>query len=182
MQTEQKKQKVEQKPQLTAAQRIERLETAVITLDKAIYQVGRQVATLQDAVTLLNDKVSAMVVALSSGLAVNDDTLNRINLESKISEMKQKISTLVENGTIEKSEEVTNESFLVVREINSSTGEVINPRLQFAVRALPEEDRKKILGKKVGESVAFSSEKPDLVVEIEEIYSILNKNTTEKPE
>jgi hypothetical protein len=88
--------------------------------------------------------------------------------------MKKKVEDLLKNGSLEKAEEVTKKSFVVVREMNSETGAVINPRLQFVVNILNEESLQKLLGKKAGDSVKFVEENP-AVIEIEEIYNIITK-------
>jgi len=162
------------KQQMTAAQRLLRLEDAVSTLDQVIYNQAQQFAAMREALTLLNEKVSAMVTLLSMGQLVNDSSIDQVVEQKRIEEMKKKVEDLIKNGSLEKAEEVTKKSFVVVREINSETGAVINPRLQFVVNILNEESLQKVLGKKAGDSVKFVEENP-AVIEIEEIYNIVTK-------
>jgi type II secretory pathway component PulJ len=168
------------KQQMTAAQRLLRLEDAVSTLDQVIYNQAQQFAAMREALALLNEKVSAMVTLLSMGQTVSDSSIDQVVEQKRIEEMKKKVEDLIKNGSLEKAEEVTKKSFVVVREINSETGAVINPRLQFVVNILNEESLQKLLGKKAGESVKFVEENP-AVIEIEEIYNIITKESeTEK--
>jgi hypothetical protein len=168
------------KQQMTAAQRLLRLEDAVSTLDQVIYNQAQQFAAMREALALLNEKVSAMVTLLSMGQMVSDSSIDQVVEQKRIEEMKKKVEDLIKNGSLEKAEEVTKKSFVVVREINSETGAVINPRLQFVVNILNEESLQKLLGKKAGESVKFVEENP-AVIEIEEIYNIITKESeTEK--
>lgn len=160
---------------LTAAQRIDAIQDTLGKTDQTIFNLTRQMQLLQDALTLLNDKVAAIVVALSSGQAVTEQAIDEINTDRKVSEMKEKVEKLVSQGVMSKSEAVTKNSFLVVREINTENGKVINPRLQFIARILNQESLDKVLGKKVGDSVKFVDENP-AVIEIEEVYEITNKN------
>jgi Mg2+ and Co2+ transporter CorA len=163
------------KQQMTAAQRLLRLEDAVSTLDQIIYNQAQQFAAMREAITLLNEKVNAMVTLLSMGQLVNDSSIDKVVEQKRIEEMKKKVEDLLKNNSLEKAEEVTKKSFVVVREMNSETGAVINPRLQFVVNILNEESLQKILGKKAGESVKFVEENP-AVIEIEEIYNIVTKD------
>jgi hypothetical protein len=164
------------KTTLTAAQRLEVLEKSIVTMDQALGGLGRQAQMLQEALTLLNDKVSAMVIALSSGILVNEENLNEINTQQKVADMKSKVEKLLSDGIVTKSEEVTQNSFVVVRELDSESGKVVNPRLQFVARVLDEESLNKMLGKKTGDSVRFTDENPG-VIEIEEIYEIQSQTT-----
>jgi Mg2+ and Co2+ transporter CorA len=163
------------KQQMTAAQRLLRLEDAVSALDQIIYNQAQQFAAMREAITLLNEKVNAMVTLLSMGQLVNDSSIDKVVEQKRIEEMKKKVEDLLKNNSLEKAEEVTKKSFVVVREMNSETGAVINPRLQFVVNILNEESLQKILGKKAGESVKFVEENP-AVIEIEEIYNIVTKD------
>jgi hypothetical protein len=157
--------------QLTAAQKIEQLENAVVSLNQTILNLTRQNQMLQEGLSLLNDKVSSMVAAMDAGLKVNDDTINHISQQRKVEDMKKKVENLLDQGVVKKSEEVTKNSFVVIREIDTSNGKVINPRLQFVTRLLNQDSLAKMLGKKAGESVKFTDD-GSVVVEIEEVYEI----------
>lgn len=156
---------------LTAAQRMEVLEKSLATLDQALMNLTRQTQMMQDALGLLNDKVSAMVVALSSGLSVSEESINQINTDMKVTEMKAKVEKLLADGIVAKSDEVTKNSFVVVREIDMETGNVINPRLQFVARVLNDDSLSKVIGKKAGESVKLADD-ASAAIEIEEVYEI----------
>jgi hypothetical protein len=130
---------------------------------------------VRDALTLLNEKVNAMVTLLSLGQEVNDSNLDKVVEQKRVEEMKKKVSELLESGSLKKAEEVSKKSFLVVREINTETGAVINPRLQFVVSILNEESLGKLLGKKAGDSVKFVEDNP-ASIEIEEIYDVVMKD------
>lgn len=172
-------QQTEQQVKLTASQRLEGLEQALPVIDQAVYNLMRQVQSIQDALTLLNDKVSAVVTALSNNLPVNDSTIDQISMDQKVKEMKTKVEGLLSENLITKSEEVTKNSFVVVRELEESSSKVLNPRLQFVARMLDDDTLKKILTKKVGDSLKLSDESLS-IVEIEEIYEI-NKNENTQP-
>jgi hypothetical protein len=161
--------------QMTAAQRLLRLEEAVSIMDQLAYNQANQLSMVRDALTLLNEKVNAMVTLLSLGQEVNDSNLDKVVEQKRVEEMKKKVSELLESGSLKKAEEVSKKSFLVVREINTETGAVINPRLQFVVSILNEESLGKLLGKKAGDSVKFVEDNP-ASIEIEEIYDVVMKD------
>jgi hypothetical protein len=161
--------------QMTAAQRLLRLEEAVSIMDQLAYNQANQLSMVRDALTLLNEKVNAMVTLLSLGQEVNDSNLDKVVEQKRVEDMKKKVSELLESGSLKKAEEVSKKSFLVVREINTETGAVINPRLQFVVSILNEESLGKLLGKKAGDSVKFVEDNP-ASIEIEEIYDVVMKD------
>lgn len=160
-------------PTKTAAQRLDGLEAAMSTLDNAVFNMSRQLQTMNEAVTMLADKLAAITSLLSSGQQVSNETIDAAHSALKIAEMKGKVDALLQEGSVTKAEEITENSFIVVRELDLSSGsaEVLNPRLQFVARAVGSENLSKLLGKKAGDQVAFT-ENVNSVVEIEEIYEI----------
>jgi hypothetical protein len=161
--------------QMTAAQRLLGLEQSVGALDQTLYNQAQQLSMVRDALTLLNEKVNAMVTLMSLNQPVNDSAIDQVIEQKRIEDMKKKVEDLVKSGSLEKAEEVSKKSFLVVREMNSETGAVINPRLQFAVSILNQESLEKLLGKKAGDSVKFVENNP-AVIEIEEVYNVVIKD------
>lgn len=172
----------EQTQQLTAAQRLMGLEQSFRLLDQAIANLADQLGLLKDGLMMINEKQEAIVTALSSGVQVSNATIDQLIEDKRVSEMKKKVQTLVEENRMTPSDTVTKMSFLAVREMNSETGKVINPRVQFAVGILNDESKEKIMGKKVGDSVKFDENNP-ATLEIEEIYEIVvGKAEEAKPE
>jgi hypothetical protein len=168
-----------EKQQLTAAQRLIGLEQSVATLDQALYNQTKQLSMMRDALSLLHEKVNAMILLMSLGHTVTDQAIDQVIEQKRIEDMKKKVEDLLAAGSLEKAEEVSKKSFLVVREMNSETGTVINPRLQFAVSILNQESIQKLIGKKVGDSVKFVEDNP-AVIEIEEIYNVVLQGTEEE--
>lgn len=161
----------EQAPQLTAAQRLMGLEQSFRLLDQAIGNLANQVGLVKDGLMMMNEKQEAIIAALSTGVQVTNETIDQIIENKRVSDMKEKVQNLVSQNRMSPSDAVTKMSFLAVREINTETGEVINPRVQFAVGILNDESKEKIIGKKVGDSVKLDDNNP-ASLEIEEIYEI----------
>lgn len=169
----------EQKKELTASQRLMGLEQSVRLLDQALANMANQMEVLRNGMLLINDKQTAIVTALSTGQAVNNQSLDTIVEQQKVEDMKTKIAGLVANNQLKASTDpVDDMSFVVVREINKESGEVVNPRLQFPIRTLNKESMEKIVGKKAGDSVSFVDGNP-AIVEIEEVYTIVLEETGE---
>mgnify|MGYP005844624215 CR=1 FL=1 len=162
------------KKQLTAAQRLLGLEQSVGALDQALHNQAQQLSMVRDALTLLNEKINAMIALMSLGQTVSDAAIDQYIEQKRVDDMRKKVQDLVDSGSLEKAEEVSDKSFLVVREMNGETGTVINPRLQFAVSILNPESLQKMVGKKAGESVKFVENNP-AIIEIEEIYNVVLK-------
>jgi hypothetical protein len=171
--------KENERQQLTAAQRLIGLEQSVATLDQALYNQTKQLSMMRDALSLLHEKVNAMILLMSLGHTVTDEAIDQVIEQKRIEDMKKKVEDLLAAGSLEKAEEVSKKSFLVVREMNSETGTVINPRLQFAVSILNQESIQKLIGKKVGDSIKFVEDNP-AVIEIEEIYNVVLQGVEEE--
>lgn len=163
---------------LTAAQRIEALENMVIGLDTAIRQIVNNMTNISEALKLLGNKVGAIVTASGSGSPITDEVISQIMTENRVLELKSKLNDLIQQGRLSPSEELSENSFFVGREIDAETGEVVNLRVQTAVAALAKDVRDALIGKKVGDLVSFGKDK--LSLEIEEIYSINDFDTEQK--
>src|SRR5690242_16307611 len=112
----------------TAAQRIEALENAFMSLYHTADNMARDLLTAKEAIKLLGNKLDA-VAKLAK---LSDDDIAKIMIENNIAELKGKIDNLVEKGVLTAEEEVKENSFVVGREIDQDST-VVNPRLQFAL-------------------------------------------------
>lgn len=172
--------------QLTAAQRLMGLEQSAGALDQALYNQARQLSVVRDGLSLLHEKLNAVIKLMSLNAQVNDQAIDNMVEQVRVDGMKEKVSKLLEDSSIKSAEEVSNKSFLVVREINLETGKIVNPRLQFAISVLNEESITKLVGKKKGDAVNLLDSSP-IAIEIEEIYDVVVEETeqleqSEQPE
>jgi hypothetical protein len=154
----------------TAVQRIDDLERGLMGMFQAGDNLARDVQTLKEAIKLLGNKVDAIVKATMAGEDLNDEVLSRIMVENNVTELKGKVAQLVASGTLVAFEGELNEKHFVIGQEVDDTGKVLNPRLQFVLNSLQPALREKILGKKVGDSVAFQDGK--LMFEIQEAYEV----------
>jgi hypothetical protein len=65
---------------------------------------------------------------------------------------------------------VESTSFVVCRELDAQTGEVVNPLIQFAIGAINEPARRALLGQPVGTVIAFPGKWSVEIVRAVEIY------------
>lgn len=166
MQNEQKKTNT-----MTAAQRLEGLENAMMTMDRAIGDIMQQVRNAAQAIRLLGDKVDAIVQASATGRPISDETLNQIMTDGHVEELKAKAQALKDSGYLQDAEVVGENSFIVFREMNTKTGELVSARTQLTLKSMEESWKALFVGKKAGDLV--SKEGGDYSVEISEIYDIV---------
>lgn len=161
-----------QKPQdnRSASQKIGDLENAMIALYQTADNIARDLNTAKEAIKLLGNKLDSIVKAQLAGEQPTDDVISRIMVENNIEELKNKLKVMVAQGILSPTEQVAEDSFLVGADQNDA-GEVVNPRLQFALYAIrPPELQQKFLGAKVGDVLNLQEGK--LKFKVAEIYQI----------
>jgi len=137
------------------------------------YSVSRESELLRNAVSLLNEKLSAVIDLSNNKSDLSDENIDKIIIAKKIQALENIVTEQLELGAIVKSEEVIETSFVVGREIDKD-GVVKNPRIQFMVNKITGDIKESIMGMKIGE--LLKTEKEDnLNVEITEIYNIVQK-------
>jgi len=155
----------------TATQKIADLEAAVMELYQTIQIMGRDLSIAKDAIKLLGNKLDSVVQAAATGQPINDETVAKLMVSNNVEELKQKVSNLVAQGFLQPSETVPENAFVVGREENDK-GETVNPRLQFSLSALENEDfRNKIKAAKIGDVINLQEDKLRFV--LLEVYAIV---------
>ena len=154
----------------TATQRIEDLEKGLMSTFQVVEMMTKDILTLKDAVKLLNNKLDAVVKNSKSGLELSEDNIGAHMIANNVAELKAKVDSLVAQGILSPGDTVTDNSFIVGREIDS-TGQVVNPRLQVVFSALTELAKAKLIGAKVGDLIEIEEGK--LKLELMETFSIV---------
>ena len=164
----------ERKPK--ASERLSAIENALVPtqrrvgeMEMILFNLSRENEILKDALQLLHEKLESVIALANEGKTLSNENINEKVVLLKEQSLKDKVQDLVYAGQIESSEEVTDNSLVVARELNKN-GTVENPRIQFLTSRLIEELQNKFVGKKVGELVKGEEDKLDL--EIMEIYNI----------
>jgi hypothetical protein len=151
-------------------------------LEMIVFNLSRENEVLKDALQLLHEKLESVIALANEGKALSNDNINEKVVMLKEQALKDKVQDLVNAKQITLSEEATDNSLIVARELNKD-GTVENPRIQFLTSRLIEELQNKFIGKKVGDLIKGEENKLDL--EIIEIYDItINeiKNSKEQVE
>jgi hypothetical protein len=164
--------------QKSATERIQDLEQGTAAALQTLDVMARDVMVIKEAIKLLGNKVDSIVKASERGQDLTDDVLSKIMIENNVEELRGKVTSLVTQGVLVSQEVVGDDSFLVGREVNDA-GEVVNPRLQFALQALQEDMRGKILGSKPGDVISLQEGK--LKFEVLETYSVQPPKAPEAP-
>lgn len=141
-------------------------------MELIIYNLSRENEVIKDALQLMHDKQEATISLIREGKLITDENINNKVTEFKEKALKERVENLLEQNKIQPSDEVSENSLVVSRELNEK-GEVENPRLQFLVGRLSDEIKNQFLGKKVGDLV--TNEGDVLDIEIIEIYNVVEQ-------
>ena len=142
-------------------------------MELILYNIARENEILKDALQLLHEKLDAVITLQNRGLPLNDSNINEAVVEMKENSLKERVTEMLQQGSIRPVEVVGEDSLIVSREL-SKEGKVENPRLQFLVGRLVDELKTKFVGKKVGELIQGEENKLD--IEIMEIYDLVPRN------
>jgi phosphosulfolactate synthase (CoM biosynthesis protein A) len=165
---------------LSASQRLEGLEKAMYAVDGTLRNLIQTQEMTQSALKMLANKLDATVkLARKKGVELTDSEISEFMVDNNVQELKQKLDYSVQAGFLTSSEEVTESSFIVGREIEADTKKVLNPRIQIALSELKKEAQETLKGKRVMDVVSFNDNK--IALEIEEIYEITVPSQEQAP-
>lgn len=168
--------KVEKVKKITATKRLEALEELVLGFQQRFMILADEIDKISSGLLATTKTIDGLLEATKTREAVNDIVVN-----GHVKEMENKVSMLVEQGLLIKQEGddamIGDRSYVVGRELDPD-GNVINPRLHFAVPSINEVERDLFLGKKAGEVVMKDSEAA-IGVEIVEIFNIKEQSKEE---
>jgi len=167
---------------LTAAQKLDALEKSFIAQNNQIEILADEIDQLRLQLQAVNKRLNATIQSGDQG-GVSSESINKIILGDNMRELESRITFLVEQGVLVRNDdsEISEKNFVVGRELDTEAN-VTNPRVQFSVGSVDPELKKQILGKKVGDVVAYSEGQDSL--EVTEVYDIVDpkikKNFEEK--
>jgi len=188
------KQKAKETVKIKASEKLKALEQQVFEyrellmnsskrvgeLELVVYNQSRQLEMMGQAVTLMNQKLEA-VIGLLDNPELSDDSIEKKIVSDKISNMESNIKQLVDQGALVGAEEIGEDSYVIGREISKEDGSVENPRIEFMISKIQiDELKNKLLGKKVNELVKGEENRLDL--EVVEIYNIVAPEPTQEPD
>lgn len=158
----------------TATERLEVLENTSNNIIQAIQplaNMAQDLMALREAVRLLNNKLDAAIKSINAGTALTDENLNQIMTDNNAKELQDKVTKMVNDGLLTASDTVAKDSFVVINEADPS-GKIVNPRMQFLLSALTNEEvRGKLDGAKVGSNILIGDKGGSL--NVLEAYNIV---------
>lgn len=141
----------------TATERLEIAENTINNIIQAIQplaNMSQDLMSLREAVKLLNNKLDSVVRAINTGTQLTDENLGQFMTENNAKELQERVTKMVTDGLLVASDTVGKDSFVVINE-QDETGKIINPRMQFLLSALQNEEiRGKLEGAKTGTNIS----------------------------
>ena len=120
---------------------------------------------------LLNNKLDAVVKSINAGTALTDENLGQLMTENNAKELQDKVTKMVTDGLLAATDTIGKDSFVVISETDE-TGKVVNPRMQFLLSALQNEEIKgKLEGATVGSNIPVGDKGASL--NVLEAYNIV---------
>ena len=162
------------KKPMTASERLDAIELGFKMLDSGLADLFQNAEVIRQAIKLLDNKVNSMVKAVNNGEPLTEEVLERIMKDNFATELKQKVEDLKTKGELSDAEYIEADSFVVLKQIASEGGAVIDPRFQAPVSRLSEEVKSLLMGKKVGDLVSLTEAEQALVLEIYKIMTMQN--------
>lgn len=154
----------------SASQKITDLENAFTGLYQTVSNMARDFGTVREAIKLLGTKLDATVRLQGEGQLPTDALISQTMVKINCEDLAAKVQNMVTQGILTADEQVGNDSFIIGEEQNEM-GEVINPRLQFAIYAIQKEEvRNKLIGGKVGD--VLNLEEGKMKFKVNEVYKI----------
>lgn len=142
----------------SVAQKLTDLDNAVMSLFHVNDNLARDAMNLKEAIKLLDKKVNAIVQATTAGESLSDEVLTRIMVQNEVEELARKVEQMVQLGNLTSETKVSENAFVVGCELNDE-GTIVNPRLQFALKALSKELQEKIVGTQPGDTLRLAENK-----------------------
>jgi len=167
-----------QHKKLTAAQRIDALENLVAHQSEQIAILADENDKNRSFIGSLARRINATIQVAENG-SLTENAVNRLILDENVKELESKLQYLVERGVLERDLEgpVTEKSFVIGRDM-SKDGNVVNPRIQFAVGSVGDHLKTQFLGKKLGDTVQNSEDETSF--EITELYKVIDPRVNKK--
>lgn len=164
---------------ITAKERIEGLEFSVNRLIEAQGLAVDKIREIEELQGRIIQNFQAMINLMERGEKVSGKSINQEVVDKEVEFLKAEVDELKKRGEVVPEDLTLSESFVILQEIAATEGPevVINPRIQFLVSAVNDANlQARLIGKKVGDIVAF---KPESNLKIIEIYKVVKVEETD---
>ncbi|HLD91639.1 MAG TPA: hypothetical protein VI911_11630 [Patescibacteria group bacterium] len=154
---------------LNASQKLIALEGLTTGLQQQIQILAEEIDKIGQVVQLLARRLNA-----SNQIAnISSDSVTQVIVDENAKSLESKVQMLIDKGIAKRSSDgliKDEQCFVVGREIDKD-GNVIAPRIQFAVASLVADLKPKFIGQKEGS--LFKNDDSESSIEIMEVYDII---------
>lgn len=158
----------------TATERLELLENTVNNIIQAIQplaNMAQDLMALREATKLLNNKLDSVVKCVNTNTALTEENIGQVMTDNNAKDLQEKVTKMIGDGLLSAADTVSKDSFVVINEADE-TGKIVNPRMQFLLAALNNEEiRGKLDGAKVGTNISVGDKGGSL--NVLEAYNIV---------
>lgn len=162
--------------QKTYLERFQELESSVSKLGfvsnfqvNALQEILQQINQMADNFSMVRDTVNSMIKLMETDQKVTMENIATKMVELQNESQKKRIKADLDNGNLLVMESVKDDSSILEFSVDPDIAYGVSP-----VSAMPEEAKKELLGKKVGDTVAG--------VKVLGIYEINPEKLTQQPE
>lgn len=170
----------------TATQRLEDLERVVASMYQALGPalgqlealgpVKNELELVKEVLKLLNKRVEATIQLAKPETGITSDAVSAAMAQMAVAEMAGLVKGWLDSGALTTTDTVTDQTFLVCRELNSD-GVEVNPRVQFRLDSQDQVTQDALRGNKAGVTVSFGENR--FSVQILEIYALTQPKAPE---
>ena len=155
--------------------RVEKLESQLELLSQGMLGISHTLENQRLAILSLSQKIEAMVYLAERNEKLDEERIQKRIVEANIEGMKTELEKAKADGHLVDAKVIGTESFVVIRELDKDSGKVVQDRTQIAIKNLPQEISSDFIGKKVGDKI----EKDTVIIEITELYDLVNPDEVE---
>lgn len=169
----------EQKDNRTATQRLDDVERVVASLYNGLQQLANGLDSLakateefpvvKQALRLMSKRVECIIGVAKAESGITPDSVDAAMVQSNVADLKEQVNEWIGGGALTTTDVVATKTFVVASE-KTFEGTLANPRVQFSLESQSEGVQTALLGKKIGDTIAFGEGK--LSLEILELYTI----------
>lgn len=163
-----------QQKKLTAAQRIEQLEQALVKVFYTVNQMASDLMRQRGDIQMLDNKLSSTIGLVNGNLPLTSENLAAAMTKNNVDALARVVKEYVDKGVFVPQTEVPtkiSDGFVVLKE-TTHDGKVITPRRQMLLTEMDLSIAEKFMGQKLGTVVELGEGDTKNLIEILEAYEI----------
>lgn len=144
-----------------------------------VAQSANTIADLESRLQKVELRESALQQLLSKNGTIDLEALKQQAVDLNIEDMTRKVESMVKSGTFVVQEEVSDDSFIVFKEL-SKDGQEYSTRTQMAVANMANGDADKLRGRRIGDLVDMGENRTNVF--IQQIFKIVTAQPAQQVE